>query len=220
MKRRALIIGATGGIGQALIEGLRDWEVTALSRSGDGLDICDEASVRSAAEALTGPFDLIINATGALVIDGIGPERLLSEITPEGFAAQFALNATGPALLIKHFSGMLSTDRRAVFVTLSARVGSITDNRLGGWYAYRAAKAAQNQIVRSAAVELARKNPAAILVALHPGTVATDLTRAYLGRHRSVTADEAASDILNVIKGLTPAQSGGFFDQHGKVIPW
>ncbi|NNU79907.1 SDR family NAD(P)-dependent oxidoreductase [Halovulum dunhuangense] len=217
---RILLIGASGGIGAAMADALQGTRLATLSRSADGLDVTDEASVAAAAARLEGPFDLIFDATGALEIGGHGPEKALAQIDPQAMAAQFALNAIGPALLLKHFGPHLRREGRAVFATLSARVGSIGDNRLGGWISYRAAKAALNQIVRTAAIELARRNRETIVVALHPGTVQTDLTRKYLGRHPAVTPEEAAQNLLKVLAGLTPAQNGGFFDYAGKDIPW
>ena len=219
---KALVIGATGGIGAALTRALEAGgaSVTPLSRSGDGFDLTDETSIARAAEALDGPFDLIFDATGALVIDGAAPEKTIAVIDPAAMAAQFALNAIGPALLLKHLHPLLPTDRRAVFVTLSARVGSIGDNGLGGWISYRAAKSALNQIVRTAAIEIARRRPEAVVAALHPGTVRTDLTSKYAGRHPTVSPDEAAANLLAVIADLTPENTGGFFAWDGKPIPW
>lgn len=218
----ALVIGASGGVGAAVARALEDAGATVatLSRSRDGFDVTDEAVVAAAASALGGPFDLIFDATGALVIDGAGPEKTIAAIDPAAMAAQFALNAIGPALLLKHLHPLLARDRRAVFVTLSARVGSIGDNGLGGWISYRAAKSALNQIVRTAAIEIARKRPEAVVAALHPGTVRTDLTAKYAGRHPTVSPEEAAANLLSVIDGLTPADTGGFFAWDGRPIPW
>jgi NAD(P)-dependent dehydrogenase (short-subunit alcohol dehydrogenase family) len=220
--RRALVIGAAGAIGHALVDRLEaeGYGVLRLSRSTHGLDITDEAHVAAAARGQEGLFDLIFDATGALEIGGQGPEKALAQIDPEAMAAQFALNAIGPALLLKHFHPLLPRDRRAVFATLSARVGSIGDNRLGGWISYRAAKAALNQIVRTAAIEIARKWPEALVVALHPGTVRSDLTRAYLGRHPAVAPEAAAGNLIAVLDGLGPQDTGGFFAWDGKAIPW
>ena len=219
---KAIVIGATGGIGAAIFRALESAgaDATALSRSGDGLDLADEASIARATETLDGPFDLIFDATGALVIDGAGPEKTIAAIDPAAMAAQFALNAIGPALLLKHFHPLLPKDRRGLFVTLSARVGSIGDNGLGGWISYRASKAALNQIVRTAAIEIARRRPEAVVAALHPGTVRTDLTAKYAGNHPTVSPDEAATNLLAVIDGLTPEDTGGFFAWDGKPIPW
>jgi NAD(P)-dependent dehydrogenase (short-subunit alcohol dehydrogenase family) len=219
---RALVIGASGGVGGAVAATLaaRGHEVTGLSRSADGLDLTDEASVAAAAGRAPGPYDLILDATGALEIGGRRPEKTLDAIDPAAMAAQFALNAIGPALLLKHFHGTLAPDGRAVFATLSARVGSIGDNRLGGWISYRAAKAALNQIVRTAAVEVRRRRPGAVVVALHPGTVRTGLTEKYVGRHPTVGPEAAAANLLRVIDGLRLGDSGGFFAWDGTPIPW
>ena len=135
-------------------------------------------------------------------------------------ADQFALNCIGPSLILKHSLRLLPKDRRAVFAALSARVGSIGDNRLGGWYSYRTAKAALNQMIHTASIEVARTHKQAICVALHPGTVATDFTAKYLGRHPAVPAGDAAQNLLRVIDGLTPDQTGQFFDWKGASVPW
>ncbi len=219
---RALIIGDTGGIGAALGSALSAGgaKVTGLSRSRDGLDVTNEPSIARAAAALDGSFELVFDATGALEIAGRGPEKSIAALDPAAMAAQFALNAIGPALLLKHLHPLLPREGRAVFATLSARVGSIGDNRLGGWISYRAAKAALNQIVRTSAVEIARKRPEAIVVALHPGTVRTALSAKYAGSHPTVAPSEAAANLLAALGRLTPADSGGFFAWDGQPIPW
>lgn len=219
---RALIIGDTGGIGYAVKTALaaRSADVTGLSRIRDGLELTNEASIARAASTLDGSFDLIFDATGALEIDGAGPEKSITALDPAAMARQFAVNAIGPALLLKHFHPLMPREGRAVFATLSARVGSIADNRLGGWISYRAAKSALNQIVRTAAVEIARKRPEAVIAALHPGTVQTQLTAKYAGKHPTVTPDAAAAHLLGVLCSLTPADTGGFFAWDGQPIPW
>ena len=217
---RILLIGASGGIGQALATRFAAARLTTLSRSRDGIDITDEVSVARTAERIDGPFDLVFDATGALEIGGRGPEKALVQIDAAAMAAQFAVNAIGPALLLKHFVPKLAKDGPSIFATLSARVGSTGDNRLGGWMSYRASKAALNQIVRTAAVELRRTHKQACVVALHPGTVATPLTEKYLGRHRHVSADDAAENLIGVLAGLTPEHSGGFYDYALREIPW
>lgn len=221
-QQRALVIGASGGIGSALAKALaqRGWAVTGLSRSGDGFDVTEEASVAAHLGRLSDRFELILVATGALEIDGAVPEKTVRALTPEAMAAQFALNAIGPAMVLKHGLRLLPKDRRAVVAVLSARVGSIGDNRLGGWYSYRMAKAAVNQMVHGFAIELARSHRQAICVALHPGTVATAFTRDYRDRHPSVPPEVAAENLLGVVDGLTPEQSGGFYDWAGKAVPW
>ena len=218
-----LLIGHSGGIGSALQSALwnRGTSVTALSRSTDGLDITSEDSVIDACAALEPQsFDAVIIASGALDINGAQPEKSLSQLTPEAMIDQFKVNTIGPALVLKHTRRVLVKDRRSLVVALSARVGSIGDNRLGGWYSYRSAKAALNQIIRSSAIELARTHPQAVCIALHPGTVRTNFTRKYLGRHPAVDPQEAAANLLQLLGGLTAGDSGQFFDWSGKNIPW
>ena len=219
---RALIIGASGGIGQALATHLEGTgaEVTRLSRRHDGLDLTDESSLSRLLGGLEGTYDQILVATGALELDGAAPEKSLRMLDPARMAAQFALNATGPALVLKHSLRLLPKVRPSHFAALSARVGSIGDNALGGWHSYRAAKAALNQLIHTAAIEIARSHPLAVVACLHPGTVQTPLTAKYAGSHPTVPPAEAARNLLTVLSSLTPAQTGGFFDWQGKPIPW
>ena len=218
---RSLVVGASGGIGAALVQALgARGQVVGLSRRGDGLDVTDEASVAAALGGLEGAFDLVIVATGALVLDGVGPEKSLKAVTAQAMAAQFALNAIGPALVIKHALRLMPRDRISRLAVLSARVGSIGDNALGGWYGYRAAKAALNQILRTASIEAARSHPQSVLVALHPGTVETALAPAHRAGHPAMPAAEAAGHLIAVLGGLGPADTGGFFDWQGKPVAW
>ena len=220
--KRALVIGASGGIGDAICKAFatQGWKVTGLSRSGDGLDITDEGSVNQHMEALEGTFQRVVIATGALEIEGHRPEKALRQMTSEGFLAQFALNTIGPAMVIKHAVRLLPREEPAVLAALSARVGSIGDNRAGGWYSYRASKAALNQIIRGAAIELGRSHRQTVCVALHPGTVATAFTEKYLGRHPAVPAHEAATNLTRIMDNLRPSDTGQFFDWAGKPVPW
>jgi NAD(P)-dependent dehydrogenase (short-subunit alcohol dehydrogenase family) len=225
---RALIFGASGGIGRAIRACLESdpacEAAIPVSRRGEhGVDITDEAMVADAAARLArqfGHFDLIFNATGALTIDTIGPEKSLRAIDPSAMARQFAVNAIGPALLLKHFCPLLPKDRRSMFASLSARVGSIGDNKLGGWMSYRASKAAQNQIVRTAAIELGRSHPQAVVAALHPGSVQTPLSAPFARGHDRMTPEQSASLMLLTLDGLTPAESGGFFAYDTSRIEW
>lgn len=170
---------------------------------------------------LQAPPELVLVATGRLQGDGVSPERSFAALDLDALTRSFQINAAGPALVAKHVLPLFPKDRRAVFAVLSARVGSIEDNRLGGWYGYRASKAALNMLVRCLAVELARSRPLAVCVALHPGTVDTALSRPF---QRSVAADklfrpaDAAERLLQVIERLTPADSGGFFAYDGQRI--
>ena len=218
---RSLVIGSSGGIGAALVAALSArGDIVALSRSGDGLDVTDEASIARVMGALDGTFDLIVVASGALEIAGNRPEKSLRALDSVALAQQFAVNAIGPALVLKHSVRLMPRDRPARFAALSARVGSIGDNALGGWYSYRAAKAALNQLIHTAAIEVARSHPLAVVSVLHPGTVATGFTKDYVANRVTVTPDQAAANLLAVLDGLTSADSGGFFDASGTRILW
>lgn len=216
---RTLVIGASGGIGAALLV-QAGGDAVGLSRRLDGMEITDEASVAGALGALDPGFDRVMIATGALEVAGRRPEKSLRAVDADGLMAQFAVNAVGPALVLKHLLRLLPRDRVVRVGVLSARVGSIGDNRLGGWYGYRAAKAALNQIVRTTAIEWARSHPQAVLVALHPGTVATALTAVHGAGHDRVAPDLAAARLWQVLDGLEPAETGTFHDWAGKPVPW
>lgn len=220
--QNALIIGSSGGIGQAVTAALehRGVQVTGLSRRDHGLDVTDEASVEQSVAGLSGPFDLIFVATGALVINGAEPEKTIRDVTAQAMLEQFALNCVGPSLVFKHTHKLLPRKGRGVFAALSARVGSIGDNGLGGWYAYRTAKAALNQMIHSAAIELARSRKEAICVALHPGTVETEFTAKYASAYPTVPPTQAAENLLSVLEGLTSQDTGLFYDWAGKRVPW
>jgi len=219
--KRVLIIGASGGIGSALVErfAAQGADVDRLSRSVDGFDVTDGASV---AQHLAGrdPYDRVVVATGALEIAGACPEKTIKGLDAKAMADQFALNAIGPALVLSHAHSLLPRDRPSVLAVLSARVGSIGDNRYGGWISYRSAKAAVNQITHTAAIEMARTHKQAAVIALHPGTVATPFTAKYLDRHPAVPATEAADNLIAVMSALTPGQTGKFFDYSGAEVVW
>jgi len=225
----AIVVGATGGIGTALVRQLEaggqyDRVIGLSRRSQPGLDLRDEDSIEFAAKWAAGQGDdlrLVFDATGALTLGDRKPEKSLRELDANALADSFAINAIGPALLMKHFLPLLPKKGKSVFATLSARVGSISDNTLGGWYGYRASKAALNQLVRTASIELARRKPQAICVALHPGTVRTPLTEGFAKTGLEVQEPElAAQRLLAVVRDLTAAQSGGFFDHLGKPVAW
>lgn len=228
-----LVVGASGGIGQALHgalqAGLGAGRVKAASRHTEpALDLLDEASIARLAQTVSawaqeqGPsLRLVVDATGFLHGQGFQPEKALRQLDPAHMAHAFAVNAIGPALLMKHLLPLLPREGRSVFATLSAKVGSIGDNRLGGWHSYRASKAALNQFVRTAAIELARTKPQALCVALHPGTVSTGLSQPFAKTGLTVRQPaEAAQRLLGVIAGLPEDASGGFFDSEGLPLPW
>jgi NAD(P)-dependent dehydrogenase (short-subunit alcohol dehydrogenase family) len=188
-------------------------------------DMADEGSIASAARGMAESApDLIVVATGVLAFAGGGaPEKSLGAIDAGRMAAMFALNTIGPALIAKHMLPLLPRERRAVFAALSARVGSISDNRLGGWHSYRASKAALNMLVRDFAIELRRTHPQAVAVSVHPGTVDTPLSRPFqrnLAPGQLTSKAQAAAHVLAVLDGLTPTDSGGFFAWDGQRIPF
>ncbi len=210
---KAVIIGANGGIGKAVANALAEEDATVRRLARPELDILDEASIAAAA-AKAGTPDLVLVATGLLHEGDLGPEKAIRDLDPAWLVRQYAVNAIGPALVAKHFLPIMPRSGRSVFAVLSARVGSISDNRLGGWYGYRASKAALNQFVRTLSIEDKRRNDRSIVVALHPGTVDTSLSRPFQQSGRDLLQpDRAAVQLLDVIDGLKPQDSG-------KVIAW
>jgi NAD(P)-dependent dehydrogenase (short-subunit alcohol dehydrogenase family) len=226
-KTSAVVIGASGGIGAALVRQLesggRFATVHALSRSGSGLDLEDEASIREAARVVSEgpPPALVIVATGVLHGEH-QPERSYRALTAEHLLRDYRLNAIGPALVAKHFLPLMPREAHGVFAALSARVGSIGDNRLGGWHAYRASKAALNMLIRNLTIEHGRTHKAGIVVGLHPGTVATPLSAPFQGGvapEKLFTPDHSAERLLHVIEDLTPRNSGTVLAWDGRTIP-
>ncbi len=224
----AMIFGARGGIGAALADALEQdpnyAQVIRLHRESNPLfDIMDEASIADAAASLAGtypPISMVIVATGVLHSTQKGPEKSLRELDPDWMMENFRINAVGPALVAKHFLPIMAKQGPICFAVLSARVGSISDNRLGGWHSYRASKSALNMFIRNIAIEWQRKNPRSIVVGLHPGTVETALSAPFKGNpaHERFTPARAAGDMLNVLHGLKPEQSGQIFAYDGSLI--
>lgn len=229
---RALVFGAGGGIGAAFVTELsanpRVAKVYAASRSAAApwqFDLTDEARIEAVAKAAAaeGPLDLVLVATGVLHSPTLRPEKTWRSLDAAALAEAFAINATGPALIAKHTLGLLRRDAKSAFACLSARVGSIEDNRLGGWHAYRASKAALNMLIRSCAVELQQRNPTALCVALHPGTVDTRLSKPFqsgVPSPKLFTPAMSARALLGVLDQLTPADSGRLFAWDGQAIPF
>ena len=223
---RALVIGSSGAIGAAFLELLRrdpDCEaaIGVHRRSDPSIDYDIEESIWTAAHALEagGVFQLIINATGILHTDALMPEKKLDDLTYDRLSTLMRVNAIGPALTIRHFSRLLDPER-SVMAVLSAKVGSIEDNRLGGWYGYRASKAALNMLLKTPAIELRRTRPNTVLVALHPGTVNSGLSKPFGGERIGRHALDAAGDMLTVMRGLEPPDTGSFFSYSGEKLPW
>ena len=233
----AAVFGASGGIGKALCMALAARGVARIyagSRSGSvplqnavvpfRFDLTDEDSIRDACTAMAGdPPELVIVASGILTLEnGQGPEKSFRQIDAGNMAASFALNTIGPALVAKHVLPLLPRDRRSVFAALSARVGSISDNRLGGWHSYRASKAALNMLLRNFAIELGRTHENAVIVGLHPGTVDTALSEPFqsnLPAGQLTVPSAAAASLLAVLDKLTPADAGQVFDWKGEEVP-
>ena len=224
----AIVIGATGGIGRAVVECLqadeRYQKVISYSRSSQpSLDLTSEETIENAAQnaALYGVPRIIFDATGFLHDKNIQPEKALKHLTSDAMLQNFLINAAGPALLMKYFLPLLPKSGRSVFASLSAKVGSISDNQIGGWHSYRASKAAQHQFIKGAAIELARTKKEAICVALHPGTVDTGLSGPFAKSGlNEQTPKQSAKALLTVMDGLTPQQTGGFFSYSGQSLPW
>ncbi|MEE4200474.1 SDR family NAD(P)-dependent oxidoreductase [Erythrobacter sp.] len=234
--RRAAIFGSTGGIGSALCDVLtaRGCEIIyAGSRAGSGpagenirpfaFDLTDEASIEAAAKLMKDALpEWVIVASGVLTLaDGTGPERTYKRLDSGAMAQAFALNTIGPALIAKHVLPLMPRDRRCVFAALSARVGSISDNGLGGWHSYRASKAALNMLLRNFAIEIRRTHDEAIVVGLHPGTVDTALSEPFqsnLLEGQLTAPDKAARDLIGVLEALSPADSGKVFDYAGEAV--
>lgn len=232
---RALVLGASGAIGAALVAALRQdaacVQVIGLSRASQPrFDLEDEASMAQAAaqlqanlradSATAAPLALVIDATGALTIDGRGPEKHLGALNAAQLARAFAINATGPALLFKHFMPLLATEQRCIYAKLSARVGSISDNRKGGWYGYRASKAALNMLLQTAAIEAARKRPQLVVAALQPGTVASALSQPFAAAQDCLSPAQSAAGLLAALDALPAQAAAHFVDYQGQPIAW
>lgn len=227
----AVVIGASGGIGGAVADALEEEAAHAKvwrfgrSLAGDAhLDLTDEASIAAAAARVAAgpPPSLIFVATGILGEGERGPEKALRDLDPDWLARVFAINTIGPALIAKHFLPLMSRTGTPVFAALSARVGSISDNRLGGWHGYRASKAALNMLIRNFAIDARRRNDRSIVVGLHPGTVDTKLSEPFRGTvapGKLFDPERAALQLLDVIEGLKPGDSGKCFAWDGVEIP-
>ena len=237
----AVVIGASGGIGSALIGRLLQHpdvaHVVACSRRARAqdhdklhrhrLDLEDEETIADAAKSIKSELDsvdLVIVATGILHDGGhLRPEKTWRALEAECLARVYRINTIGPALIAKHFLPLLARDRKSVFAVLSARVGSIADNQLGGWHAYRASKAALNMLIKTFAIELQRRNAGAICAGLHPGTVDTGLSQPFqanVPEGKLFSPDFVAGRLLRVIDGLETSDSGRQFAWDGKVIPY
>lgn len=225
----AVVFGATGGIGSAVVEKLKQEpafaDVRGFSRStSPRLDLEDESSIAAIADELRQsalPIRLVFVATGILHGDGMMPEKKLSELETAQFQRQFTINTLGPALIMKHMLPLLPREGKSVFAALSAKVGSLSDNGLGGWHSYRASKAALNMYIRNAAIELQRNRKEAICLALHPGTVDSALSEPFAKFGLNVRPPaEAAHDLVQVLDQAKVNETGRLVDYRGDVIPY
>ena len=223
---RALVIGARGAIGSAFVHQLqadpRCGSLAALHRASvPAIDFARDGSIADAAAALRGggPFQLVLVATGVLHGPALAPEKRLADLDAAALDTLFRTNTIGPALVLRHFGPLLDRQRSLLGV-LSAKVGSIGDNRLGGWYGYRASKAALNMLLKTAAIELRRTHPGAVLAALHPGTVRSALSRPFRGDEIGREPAQAAAELLAVLDGLQAEDSGAFVAYSGERLPW
>ena len=231
------VIGASGGIGRGFVEHFIASDkvdtIYTFSRSGasfesdkvieGSLDLNDEPSIEEAAQMIEGQLDIIITASGILHDGEMQPEKALRDVSMENFERVFSVNVFGPALIAKHFLPLIPRDRKSVFATVTGRVGSIDDNFMGGWYAYRASKAAMHMVIKNAAIETARRFKQACVISIHPGTVDTDLSKPFSGNtkpEKLFSPAQSSGYMLNVIDKVTPEQSGKLFAYDGSVIPY
>ena len=239
MYNNIAIIGASGAIGQALSSELLKLYPNAIvnccsrqyKSSVDGncrfhhIDYYDETSLESTSNACTEiqPLDLVIIATGLLHDDqsGVFPEKSLRDLSFESFESIFKINATVPAMIAKYFVPKMSKDRRSIFAALSARVGSTSDNQLGGWYAYRASKAALNMVIKNIAIEIKRSHKESIVIGLHPGTVESALSKPFqnnVPKEKLFSPEKSAKHLIDVVNDLDLHQTGKCFAWDGQEI--
>jgi NAD(P)-dependent dehydrogenase (short-subunit alcohol dehydrogenase family) len=223
---RALVIGSSGTIGNAFMELLKNnplcSDVVGIHRHSEfPIDYQNLDSIESCADALAlaAPFQLIINTIGVLHTSDWMPEKKLDDINAEQLTELIKINAIGPAITLRHFSKLLDP-QSSIMVNLSAKVGSIEDNRLGGWYSYRASKAALNMLIKTASIEWARTKPNTVLIAMHPGTVNSKLSKPFRGEQIGRPANDAAADMLQAIANLKKGDSGSFISYSGEKLPW
>jgi NAD(P)-dependent dehydrogenase (short-subunit alcohol dehydrogenase family) len=223
---RVCVIGASGAIGAAFVEALQNdsrcAQVIALHRNSvPAIDLSDEASIETAAAEIKskGPFHLIIHAAGILHQADFMPEKKLGDLNMAQMQSTFMVNTFGPAIVLRHFYKLLDK-QRGVFALLSAKVGSIEDNRLGGWYSYRASKAALNMMIKTAAIEIKRTQPNSVVIAMHPGTVTSALSQPFRGAEIGRPASLAASEMLRVLDDLQADDTASFVSYNGEHLPW
>jgi NAD(P)-dependent dehydrogenase (short-subunit alcohol dehydrogenase family) len=224
MLEKAIVIGTSGAIGKALSDECQKLGMSVVRFSRPEIDLTSEQSIIEAASSLKAKgesFDLILVATGILHTESLQPEKSIKQIDTQNLHLLFQINAIGPLLVLKHFSGLLNPEKRSVFAVLSARVGSISDNKLGGWYGYRASKAALNMLLKTASIEYKRTLNTLIIAGLHPGTVDSKLSKPFqtnVPKEELFTPEFAAQQLLEVVNHLEPEDSGYLFGWDGKKI--
>lgn len=224
MLEKAIVIGASGAVGEALSDECQKLGMSLLRLSRPEIDLTSEQSIIEAASSLKAKgesFDLILVATGILHNDSLQPEKSIKQIDAQNLHLLFQINAIGPLLVLKHFSVLLNSEKRSVFAALSARVGSISDNKLGGWYGYRASKAALNMLLKTASIEYKRTLNTLIIAGLHPGTVDSKLSKPFqanVSKEKLFMPEFAAQRLLEVVNHLKPEDSGYLFGWDGKKI--
>ena len=226
----AIIVGGTGSIGSAIADEIKNLgfrDIIKIGRKTNPfIDFNDENSIQQTVDFIKNkkkPISILFDATGILHDKNNNkmPEKTFKNIDLDFAKKNFLINTIGPSLLIKYFSPLLDSEQRSVFATLSAKVGSISDNGYGGWYSYRASKAALNQLIKTASIEMKIKNKNAIFVALHPGTVDSDLSKPFQKSNLKIqTPRESAINLIKIIKNLKPAETGKFFNWDGLELPW
>jgi len=226
----AIVIGGTGAIGNAIaseIENLGFQDVIKIgTKTTPSINFNDEDTILNTVNLVKEkqkPISILFDATGILhdQKNSFMPEKTLKNINLEFAKKNFLINAIGPSLLIKHFAPLLDSENKSVFATLSAKVGSISDNGYGGWYSYRASKAALNQLIKTASIEMKVKNKNAVFVALHPGTVKSNLSQPFQKTNLKIQdAEESAKNLIKIIDQINPSQTGKFFNWDGSELPW
>lgn len=225
-----VVIGGTGSIGRAISEQIRSLgfkEIIIIGRrTNPSIDFNDEQTIKNAAEFIKNKkkaISILFDATGILHDEENNqmPEKTLKNINLKFAQKNFLINAIGPSLLIKHFAPLLDSEQKSVFATLSAKVGSISDNGFGGWYSYRASKAALNQLIKTASIEMKIKNKNSIFIALHPGTVKSKLSKPFQKSNLKIqTPEESAGHLITIIKEVKTSETGKFFNWDGTELPW
>ena len=224
----AVVIGNSGSIGSAIEKELSDQgfkNIIGFNRSSNPrLDLLNEETIAQSAQFIKDkdiPVSIVFDATGLLHDDNNMPEKTYKNIDQIFMRKNFEINVMGPALIMKYFLPLLDKEEKSIFASISAKVGSISDNRYGGWYSYRASKAALNQMIKTASIEMKMKNQNAICLAIHPGTVESKLSKPFQKNDLTIQSpQESASNIFKILNSSTSKDTGSFYNWDGKIIDW